>query len=154
MIIKWIELCEQMVVKWAAAQLAQTTAATTGPAARAAAEESAASAGMLGTVANAIKAIMTDAAQTFAGVFAFLSPVMGPAAAGPAEAAQASVAAAAVFDVGTDYVVRGQHTAHQRLTFSRIATKQFLRNGLNKLVAHVDKYDDRPDVQSRGHADT
>jgi hypothetical protein len=40
-------------------------------------------------------------------VFAFLAPVMGPAAAGPAAAAQASVSAAAVFDVGTDYVVRG-----------------------------------------------
>ena len=32
--------------------------------------------------ANAVKAIMTDAAQTFAGVFAFLAPVTGPAAAG------------------------------------------------------------------------
>ncbi len=50
---------------------------------------------------------MADAAQTFAGVFAFLAPTMGPAAAGPAAAAQASVSAAAIFDVGTDYVVRG-----------------------------------------------
>ena len=46
-------------------------------------------------------------AQAFAGVFAFLAPTMGPAAAGPAAAAQASVSAAAIFDVGTDYVVRG-----------------------------------------------
>jgi hypothetical protein len=105
--IKFIEMAEQMVVKWLAAEIAQTTATTTGAAARAAADETAASAGILANIGHAVQVIMTDAAQTFAGVFAFLSPVMGPAAAGPAAAAQASVSAAAVFDVGTDYVVRG-----------------------------------------------
>jgi hypothetical protein len=106
-IIKFIEMCEEMVVKWAAAQLAQTTAATSGAAARAAAQQSAAGSGILANAANALQAIMTDAAQAFAGVFAFLAPVMGPAAAGPAAAAQATVSAAAIFDVGTDYVMRG-----------------------------------------------
>jgi hypothetical protein len=105
--IKFIEMAEQMVVKWLAGEIAKTTATTTGAAARAAAEESAASAGILGMVANAMKAIMTDAGQAFAGVFAFLAPTMGPAAAGPAAAAEASVSAAAIFDAGTDYVVRG-----------------------------------------------
>jgi hypothetical protein len=107
LIIQFIEMCESMVVKWTAAQLAQTTAATTGAAARAAAEQSASNAGVLGMAASAVKAIMTDAGQAFAGVFAFLAPTMGPAAAGPAAAAQASVSAAAIFDLGTDYVVRG-----------------------------------------------
>jgi hypothetical protein len=107
MIIKWIEMCEQMVVKWLATQLAQTTAAQTGAAARAAADESASAAGLLSMAANAVKAIMTDAGQAFAGVFAFLAPTMGPAAAGPAAAAQASVSAAAIFAEGTDYVLRG-----------------------------------------------
>lgn len=107
LIIKFIETCETMVVKWMAAELAQTTATTTGAAARAAADQSAASSGILANAAHALQAIMQDAAQTFAGVFAFLSPTMGPAAAGPAAAAQASVSAAAIFDVGTDYVVRG-----------------------------------------------
>jgi hypothetical protein len=106
-IIKFIEMCEQMVVKWLAAELAQTTATTSGAAARAAAEQTAASSGILANAANALQAIMTDAAQAFAGVFAFLAPAMGPAAAGPAAAAQATVSAAAIFDVGTDYVVRG-----------------------------------------------
>jgi len=105
--IKFIEMVERMVVKWLAAEIAQTTATTTGAAARAAAEQTASSTGILANAANAMRVIMTDAAQTFAGVFAFLAPVMGPAAAGPAAAAQASVAAAAIFDVGTDYVVRG-----------------------------------------------
>jgi hypothetical protein len=107
LIIQFIEMCETMVVKWTAAQLAQTTAATTGAAARAAAEQTASNSGLLANGANAVKAIMTDAGQAFAGVFAFLAPTMGPAAAGPAAAAQASVSAAAIFDVGTDYVVRG-----------------------------------------------
>ncbi len=105
--IKFIEMVEQMVVKWVAGELAQTTATTTAAATRAAAEQTASSAGILGNVANAAQAIMTDAAQAFAGVFAFLAPTMGPAAVGPAAAAQASVSAAAIFDVGTDYVVRG-----------------------------------------------
>jgi hypothetical protein len=100
-------MCEQMVVKWLAAELAQTTASTSGAAARAAAQQTGAATGILANAANALQAIMTDAAQTFAGVFAFLAPTMGPAAAGPAAAAQASVSAAAIFDVGTDYVVRG-----------------------------------------------
>lgn len=107
LIIKFIEMCETMVVKWTAAQLAQTTATTTGAAARAAAQQTASTSGLLANAANAVKAIMTDAGQAFAGVFAFLAPTMGPAAAGPAAAAEASVSAAAIFDVGTDYVVRG-----------------------------------------------
>jgi hypothetical protein len=106
-IIKFIEMCETMVVKWLAAELAQTTATTTGAAARAAAEMSGADAGLMAQAANAVRAIMADAGQAFAGVFAFLAPTMGPAAAGPAAAAEASVSAAAIFDVGTDYVVRG-----------------------------------------------
>jgi hypothetical protein len=106
-VIKFIEMCEQMVAKWLAAELAQTTATTSGAAARAAADQGAAGAGILANAASALQAIMTDAAQAFAGVFAFLAPVMGPAAAGPAAAAQATVASAAIFDVGTDYVVRG-----------------------------------------------
>lgn len=105
--IKFIEMAEQMVVKWLAAEVAQTTATTTGAAARAAAQQSASSAGLLASVANVLKSIAAEAAQVFAGVFAFLAPTMGPAAAGPAAAAQASVSAAAIYEAGTDYVVRG-----------------------------------------------
>ncbi len=52
--------------------------------------------------------ITADAAEAFAGVFAFLSPTMGPAASGPAAAAQASVlaelASVPKLAVGLDYV--------------------------------------------------
>jgi hypothetical protein len=106
--IKFIEMAEQDVKKWLAGELAKTTATTSGAAARASAEQTAASSGLLVNIATAAKTILADAAQTFAGVFAFLAPAMGPAAAGPAVAAEATVAAAAtLFDVGTDYVVRG-----------------------------------------------
>ena len=55
-------------------------------------------------MASAVKSIAIDAGQTFAGIFAFLSPLMGPAAAGPAAAGEAAVYAAAgsiaAFDAG------------------------------------------------------
>lgn len=105
--IKFIEMTEQMVVKWLAAEVAQTTATTTGAAAGAAAQQSASNAGLVANAANVLKAITAEAAQVFAGVFAFLAPTMGPAAAGPAAAAQATVSAAAIYEAGTDYVVRG-----------------------------------------------
>ncbi|HEX4043217.1 MAG TPA: hypothetical protein VHY10_16080 [Xanthobacteraceae bacterium] len=105
--IKFIEMTEQMVVKWLAAEVAQTTATTTGAAAQAAAAQSSSNAGILANAANAAHTIMVDAGEAFAGVFAFLAPTMGPAAAGPAAAAQASVSAAAIYEGGTDYVVRG-----------------------------------------------
>ena len=41
--------------------------------------------------AAALKSIMSSAAETFAGIFGFLSPIMGPAAAGPAAGGEAAV---------------------------------------------------------------
>jgi hypothetical protein len=108
MIIKFIEMCEQAVARWAAKELAETTATIAGANTRAAAENSAAATSDLAMLGNAIKAIVADAAQAFGGVFAFLAPTMGPAAAAPAAAAQASVLAAVpALAVGTDYVTRG-----------------------------------------------
>ena len=56
-------------------------------------------------IENAIKSIAASAAQAFAGTFGFLAPIMGPAAAGPAAASEATVMAAAgglaSLDVGT-----------------------------------------------------
>ena len=108
MIIKFIEMCETMVVKWAAVQLAETTASVTGASTRAAADSAASSTSALAMIGNALKAITVDAGQAFGGVFAFLAPTMGPAAAGPAAAASATVLGAATsLDVGTNYVTRG-----------------------------------------------
>lgn len=109
---------EKMAFEWAAHELAETAATEAGVAARATAETSGTAASMGLNVLKIIKSIMNSAAETFAGVFGFLSPVMGPAAAGPATASASLVAAAAAgvsaFDVGTDYVARtGLAIIHQ-----------------------------------------
>lgn len=100
------------------AEGAKTAATTAGVAARTGAEASGASLNIFAQIGQAISFIFTQAAKTFAGVFAFLSPVMGPAAAGPATASEAEVMAqAAVLPaaaVGTDYVMRtGVALIHQ-----------------------------------------
>ncbi len=100
------------VADWAAGQLAQSAATTAGEAAktsavvagtaaRTSAETTATATSDAGTLASVGKSILASAAETFAGIFGFLAPVLGPAAAGPAAAGQASVAAvAASFAVG------------------------------------------------------
>ncbi|HEV2162237.1 MAG TPA: hypothetical protein VGR52_08415, partial [Stellaceae bacterium] len=79
---------------WAVTELVKTSATEAGAASRTAAEQSAGDASLASLALKAIKAITTDAAQTFAGVFAFLAPEMGPAAAAPAAASEAVVLAA------------------------------------------------------------
>lgn len=93
--IKVIQYGEDMVKNWLLGEVTKTAATTTGVAARTAAEQSGQAAGMAGTFASMIKSIFASAATTFAGIFGFLSPVMGPAAAGPATAGSAAVAAVA-----------------------------------------------------------
>lgn len=85
----------KMLTGWIATELAKTTASEAGAAARSAAEQSEGENSLAGLAMRAIKAIISEAAQAFAGVFAFLAPAMGPAAAGPAAASQAMVMAAA-----------------------------------------------------------
>lgn len=86
---------EKTVLSWITGESAKTAATVAGTAARTTAEQSAQSVGLASMVLNAIKAITNDAWQTFSGIFAFLAPEMGPAAAGPAAAGQAVVMATA-----------------------------------------------------------
>jgi hypothetical protein len=92
----------RMAADWIAGVAAQTSATTAGEAMKTAAVASgtAARAGLAATasagsnaatIASVIKSISASAGETFAGIFGFLSPVMGPAAAGPAAAGQATV---------------------------------------------------------------
>jgi hypothetical protein len=110
LIIGLIQAAEKMGIEWAAAQLGMTTASTTGAAARAAAEQAATTATLPGRIAKFTSDIMAQAALTFAGIMANLSPIMGPAAAGPAAAGQATVLAEMAnipkLDVGTPYVLK------------------------------------------------
>jgi hypothetical protein len=95
LLIKFIEWCETTVEHYVLAEAMKTAATTSGVAARTGAEEAGAAASMGAQGASMIRSILSSAAETFAGVFGFLSPLMGPFAAGPAAAAQATVAAAA-----------------------------------------------------------
>jgi hypothetical protein len=94
------------VADWAAGVATQTTATTVGEttktsavlagtAARTSAETSAAAASGAATVTAVGQSIIASAAETFAGIFGFLAPLLGPAASGPATAGQATVLAAA-----------------------------------------------------------
>jgi hypothetical protein len=84
---------EKTVLSWISGENAKTAATVAGTTARSAAEQSSQGMGLAAMALKAIKAIANDAWQTFAGVFAFLSPEMGPAAAGPAAASSAAVMA-------------------------------------------------------------
>jgi hypothetical protein len=106
----------RMVADWLAGVVAQTAATSAGEGSKTAAvaagtsarsslESSAAASSGIGVIAGILKSIFASAAQTFAGIFGFLSPVMGPAAAGPAAAGQAAVLGVAsalpAFEVGS-----------------------------------------------------
>jgi hypothetical protein len=74
--------------------------------------------GLAIALGNAIKSIMADAGKTFAGIFAFLAPEMGPAAAGPAAAGMGAVEAVTAMvpalAVGTPWVMKtGLAMIHQ-----------------------------------------
>jgi hypothetical protein len=92
---EFVNLGVKMVTNWIASELAMSTATEAGAAARTAANGEGMAAGLAIKAANAIKSIATDSAQAFSGIFAFLAPIIGPAAAGPAAAGEATVMAAA-----------------------------------------------------------
>ncbi len=89
--IKFIETIENMGTKWAAEQLGMTTVAVTGAQARAAAETASSTAASATNYVAILHSISASAGETFAGIFGFLSPVLGPAAAGPATEGMATV---------------------------------------------------------------
>jgi hypothetical protein len=104
LLIKFIEWGEQTVVQAIATEAAKTAATTAGVTARTGAEQAGAAASLASQSATIVRSILSSAAEAFAGVFGFLAPIMGPLAAGPATAAQATVAgmagAVASADIG------------------------------------------------------
>jgi hypothetical protein len=104
LLIKFIEWGETIVVRQIATEAAKTAATSAGVAARTGAEQAGAAASLATQSASIVRSILSSAAEAFAGVFGFLAPIMGPFAAGPATAAQATVAgmagAVASADIG------------------------------------------------------
>jgi len=95
LLIRFIEWGETDVIRHLANEAAKTAATASGVAARTGAEQSGAAVSFATQAAAMIRSILGSAAETFAGAFGFLSPLLGPAAVGPALAAQASVAGVA-----------------------------------------------------------
>jgi hypothetical protein len=81
----------RMVAQFVTGEALKTSAVVQGVAARTGAETTGSAAASAGTFASALRSITASAGETFAGIFGFLSPVMGPAAAGPAAAGEATV---------------------------------------------------------------
>lgn len=92
----------KIVSQFTTGELLKTAATTAGISARTAANAAGGAADSVVNLATIGKSVMASAGETFAGIFGFLSPVMGPAAAGPAAAGEAAVLAAALphFAVG------------------------------------------------------
>ena len=88
---------EKMTLQWVAGELATDECDDDGcrrPHERVQAEAGAAT-GLVANFAAMVKSIAASAAETFAGIFGFLAPVMGPAAVGPAAAGRRTVAGVA-----------------------------------------------------------
>ena len=104
LLIRFIEWCETTVEHYLLAEAMKTAATAAGVAARTGAEQAGAAASLGAQGAAMVRSILSSAAETFAGVFGFLAPLMGPLAVGPAAAAQATVAgmagAVASADIG------------------------------------------------------
>jgi hypothetical protein len=94
-VAEFVDAGVKMLTHWIATELGMTAATEAGATARTAAESQGLLAGLALKALTALKNIATDSAQTFAGIFAFMAPLLGPAAAGPAAAGAATVAAAA-----------------------------------------------------------
>lgn len=93
--IRFAQLAARKAINWMQSELLMTAATQTGNAARSASDAAAGEEGLGAIAARIASAILNDAKRVFSGVFAFLAPVMGPAAVGPAAASGAAVASLA-----------------------------------------------------------
>jgi hypothetical protein len=94
LLINFIDISDRTVALWISSEVAKTTATESGTATRTALQQAGAAASLTSQGAAVVRSILSSAAETFAGVFGFLAPLMGPLALGPAAAAQATVAGA------------------------------------------------------------
>lgn len=164
-VAEFVNLGVKLVTNWIANELAMTTASQAGAAARTAADGEGMAAGLAIKAASALKSIMTDSAQAFSGIFAFLAPIMGPAAAGPAAAGEATVMAAAsgIASAAGGWVVPSDQLAmvHQNEMILPASISQGLQNMISASggaaagpvvvnVSAIDSQDVRRFFQSNG----
>lgn len=89
--VRFAQLTSHRVLDWLQSELLMTQATEAGNALRSASNEQAGAEGLAMRAQSGISSILNSAKEVFGGIFAFLSPVMGPAAAGPAAAGSAAV---------------------------------------------------------------
>jgi hypothetical protein len=92
-VTQFADMAVKRATDWIASELTMTEATEAGTAARAAAQQAGQGASLALDADTAIKRIGSGAAETYAGVFAWASPELGPFAAVPAAAASALVLA-------------------------------------------------------------
>lgn len=93
--VRFAQLAARRLLGWVQNEMAMTSVSVEQNALRLASDEQGGAASLASRAQNAIASINNDAQEVFGGIFAFLSPTMGPAAAGPAAAGSASVSALA-----------------------------------------------------------
>lgn len=144
MIIFFIQQVEKMVFQWLAGKLAMAAADKTEAATRIATETAAQTATLPARAAKFTSDITADAALVFAGIFANMAPLLGPAAAGPAAAGEATVlaqlGAIPKFELGTDFVpYTGLAIVHQGEKI--IPAAQNARGGGPSTTIHISAWD-------------
>lgn len=92
---EFVKIGVKKVTTWIANEMTMTTASVVGATTRKTAEQAATGQSLMMQAGMAIKKILNAAFETFAGVFSFLAPEMGPFAAGPAAGSMAAVAGVA-----------------------------------------------------------
>lgn len=93
--VRFAQLAAHKMLNWIESELGMTSVTNAQNIVRTASNEAASSASLASRAQHVISSIFNDAKEVFSGIFAFLAPTMGPAAAGPASAGSATVAAMA-----------------------------------------------------------
>ena len=102
---EFVNSAAQSLTKWLAAEAAKTTANQAGNTARVSNDQEGEDQSLLSHIASAAKHILTDAAQVFGNVYAYLSDDIGPFAAIPAAASAAAVLAVELPSAAGGWVV-------------------------------------------------
>jgi hypothetical protein len=133
----FVGMAVKRATNWIASELTMTEATEAGNAIRSASDAAGASSGILDMLGKAIESITVSAAETGAGVAAFMAPEIGPAAVPAGETAELTVlsfipglsAAGGVWNLPTDMLVQAH--AKESILPAAIAApmRDFFQNG-------------------------
>lgn len=93
--VRFAQMASHRLLSWIQSEASMSEATQAANAIRLGSDEQTSASSLAGRAQQTISSIFNNAKEVFSGIFAFLSPAMGPAAAGPAAAGSASVTAIA-----------------------------------------------------------